>query len=199
MILVIDNYDSFVYNLAQYLGELGEQPVVYRNDSLELKQIESMMPSHIVISPGPGTPREAGISNDVVGYFRGKIPILGVCLGHQCIGHVYGGQIRRAALPVHGKQSLIFHDGDTIFKGLPCPLVGGRYHSLVIDAATVPASLEVSARTEDGQIMAVRNRRDMVEGIQFHPESILTDRGHDILSNFLRLYRPSLKMGAGSR
>ena len=194
MILVIDNYDSFAYNLAQYLGELGWEPVVYRNDCLTLKQIEAMAPSHIVISPGPCTPLEAGICNDVVHHFRGRIPILGVCLGHQSIGYVYGGLIRRAQVPVHGKQSLIFHDGATIFSGLPSPLVGGRYHSLVIAADSVPASLEVSARTEDGEIMAVRNRPDMVEGIQFHPESILTDRGHDILTNFLRLYRASLKV-----
>ncbi len=195
MILVIDNYDSFVYNLVQYLGELGWEPVVYRNDCLTMEQIEALAPSHIVISPGPCTPLEAGISNDVVRYFRGKIPILGVCLGHQCIGYVYGGTIKRAAVPVHGKQSLIFHDGETIFSGLPRPLVGGRYHSLIIDAGTIPASLEVSARSEDGMIMGVRNREHVVEGIQLHPESILTDRGHDILTNFLNLPKPSLKVG----
>jgi len=193
VILVIDNYDSFVYNLAQYLGELGWEPLVYRNDSITLRQIEVMAPSHIVISPGPCTPLESGISNDVVRYFKGKIPILGVCLGHQCIGYIYGGVIRRAQVPVHGKQSLIFHDGKTIFTGLPCPLVGGRYHSLVIDNKAFPASLEVSATTEAGEIMAVRNRQDMVEGIQFHPESILTDRGLDILTNFLHLPKPLLK------
>ena len=187
MILVIDNYDSFAYNLVQYLGELGWEPVVYRNDGITLEQIGAMMPSHIIISPGPCTPLEAGISNDVVRHFRGNIPIMGVCLGHQCIGYVYGGLIKRATVPVHGKTSLIFHDGETIFKGLPSPLVGGRYHSLVIDAETMPASLEVSARTEDGEIMGIRNRKDMVEGIQVHPESILTDRGHDILANFLSL------------
>ena len=185
MILVIDNYDSFAYNLVQYLGELGWEPVVYRNDAITVEQIEAMAPSHIIISPGPCTPLEAGISNEVVRCFRGKIPILGVCLGHQCIGYVYGGLIKRAILPMHGKTSLIFHDGDTVFRGLPSPLVGGRYHSLVIGAEAVPASLEVSARTEDGVVMGVRNRRDLVEGIQFHPESILTDSGHDILSNFL--------------
>jgi anthranilate synthase/aminodeoxychorismate synthase-like glutamine amidotransferase len=188
LILVIDNYDSFVYNLAQYLGELGWHPAVHRNDSLTLTQIEAMAPSHIVISPGPCTPLEAGISNDVVSRFKGKIPILGVCLGHQCIGQVYGGRIVRAAVPAHGNQSLIFPDGHTIFGDLPSPLVGGRYHSLAIDSRQVPPSLEVSARTEDGQIMAVRDRSNMVEGIQFHPESILTDRGHDILNNFLHLY-----------
>ncbi|HEY82930.1 MAG TPA: aminodeoxychorismate/anthranilate synthase component II [Dehalococcoidia bacterium] len=190
MILVIDNYDSFAYNLVQYLGELGEEPVVYRNDAITLEQIEVMSPSHIIISPGPCTPLEAGISNDVVRHFRGRIPILGVCLGHQCIGYVYGGRIERALVPVHGKTSPIFHDGQTIFAGLPSPLIGGRYHSLVIDAESVPASLEVSARTEEGEIMGLRNRADVVEGIQFHPESILTDRGHDILANFLRLPKP---------
>lgn len=193
MVLVIDNYDSFVYNLVQYLGELGWEPEVFRNDSLSLEQIEAMAPSHIVISPGPCTPLEAGISNDVVRHFRGKIPILGVCLGHQCIGQVYGGSIRRARVPVHGKTSLILHDGETVFRGLPSPLVGGRYHSLVIDDETMPASLEISARTEDGEIMGVRNRADMVEGVQFHPESILTDRGHDILANFLSLASPGAK------
>ncbi|MFQ6121887.1 MAG: anthranilate synthase component II [Dehalococcoidales bacterium] len=189
MILIIDNYDSFVYNLVQYLGELGWEPVVYRNDCLTLEQIEVMAPTHIIISPGPGTPLEAGISNDAVRYFRGKTPILGVCLGHQCIGYAYGGIIKRAKVPVHGKTSLVLHDGETIFEGLASPLVGGRYHSLVIDAETLPASLEVSARTEEGEIMGVRNREDVVEGIQFHPESILTDRGYDILANFLRLPR----------
>ena len=196
MILVIDNYDSFAYNLVQYLGELGWEPVVYRNDGLTLEEIEAMSPSHIVISPGPCTPLEAGISNDVVRHFRGKIPILGVCLGHQCIGYVYGGTIKRAIVPVHGKNSLIFHDGETIFSGLPSPLVGGRYHSLVIDAETMPVSLEVTASTEEGEIMGVRNREDAVEGIQFHPESILTDEGHNILANFLRLSEPRLEAKA---
>jgi len=193
VILVIDNYDSFAYNLVQYLGELGWEPVVYRNDAITLEQIEAMTPSHIIISPGPCTPLEAGISNDVVRYFRGRIPILGICLGHQCIGYVYGGIIKRAILPMHGKDSLIYHDGETVFNGLESPLIGGRYHSLVVDAETVPASLEVSARTEDGVVMGLRNRRDVVEGIQFHPESILTDTGHDILSNFLSL--PKLESG----
>jgi len=190
VILVIDNYDSFTYNLVQYLGELDWEPVVYRNDRVTLAQVEAMAPSHIIISPGPCTPLEAGISNDVVRYFRGRIPILGVCLGHQCIGYVYGGLIKRAMVPVHGKNSLVYHDGETVFKGLPSPLVGGRYHSLVIDAETMPASLEVSARTEAGEVMGVRNRQDVVEGVQFHPESILTDNGHDILTNFLSLSLP---------
>lgn len=191
MILLIDNYDSFTYNLVQYLGELGQEPVVYRNDAVTLEEIEAMSPSHIIISPGPCTPLEAGISNDVVRYFRGKIPILGVCLGHQCIGYVYGGLITRANLPVHGKESVIHHDGETVFNGLESPLIGGRYHSLIIDAESVPHSLEVSAKTEDGIIMAVRNRRDMVEGIQFHPESVMTPAGHDILSNFLGMTVPA--------
>jgi len=194
VILVIDNYDSFAYNLVQYLGELGWESEVYRNDCLTIEQIEAMAPTQIIISPGPCTPLEAGISNDVVRYFRGRVPILGVCLGHQCIGYVYGGIIRRAIVPVHGKTSLIFHDGETIFNGLPSPLVGGRYHSLVVDTETAPASLKISARTEDGEIMGVRNREDVVEGIQFHPESILTDKGHDILANFLSLPRPQLRV-----
>jgi anthranilate synthase component 2 len=189
VILVIDNYDSFAYNLVQYLGELGGEPEVRRNDAVTLEQIEALAPSHIIISPGPCTPLEAGISNDVVRCFRGRIPILGVCLGHQCIGYAYGGLIRRAPVPVHGKESLIFHDGETVFHGLPSPLVGGRYHSLVIDGSDVPASLEVSARTEDGVVMGVRDRRDLVEGVQFHPESIMTPDGRGILSNFLGLAR----------
>ena len=195
MILVIDNYDSFVYNLVQYLGELGWEPVVYRNDGIAVKQIEKLTPSHIVISPGPCTPLEAGISNEVVRCFKGKIPILGVCLGHQCIGYVYGGTIKRATVPVHGKTSVIHHDGKTVYRGLPSPLVGGRYHSLVIDSESLPASLEISARTEEGEIMGVRNRVDVIEGIQFHPESILTERGHDILANFLSLPKPEACKG----
>ena len=192
MILVIDNYDSFTYNLVQYLGEMGQESRVFRNDAITQEEIESLRPSHIVISPGPCTPLEAGISNDVIRRFRRRIPILGVCLGHQCIGYVYGGAIVRAALPMHGKDSVVFHDGRTVFQGLASPLSGARYHSLVIDAAGVPSALEVSARTEDGVIMAVRNRRDAVEGIQFHPESILTPTGHDILANFLKL-RPGME------
>jgi len=193
VILVIDNYDSFAYNLVQYLGELGWETGVYRNDAITLEQIEATAPSHIIISPGPCTPLEAGISNDVVRCFRGKIPILGVCLGHQCIGYVYGGLIKRAPVPVHGKDSLIYHDGETVFRGLPSPLVGGRYHSLVVGAESMPATLEVSAKTEDGVVMGVRNRWDVVEGIQFHPESIMTPSGHDILSNFLRLAKPETR------
>ena len=187
MILVIDNYDSFTYNLVQYLGELGHESGVYRNDAITLEDIEKLGPGHIIISPGPCTPLEAGISNDVVRHFRGKIPIMGVCLGHQCIGYVYEGEIKRAALPMHGKESLIHHDGETIFKGIPSPFTAGRYHSLVIAPENLPNVLEVSARTEDGVIMAVRDRVRIVEGVQFHPESIMTKEGHQILANFLRL------------
>ena len=187
MILVIDNYDSFTYNLVQYLGELGQEPTAYRNDAITPEQIESMAPSHVIISPGPCTPLEAGISNDVIRHFRGRIPILGVCLGHQCIGYVYGGVIKRAVLPMHGKESIVYHDGETVFQGIPSPITAGRYHSLVIDAVSMPSTLEVSAKTEDGVVMGVRNRRDMVEGVQFHPESIMTPEGHNILSNFLKM------------
>ncbi len=188
MILLIDNYDSFTYNLVQYLGELGHESAVYRNDAITLEEIEKLAPSHIIISPGPCTPLEAGISNDVIRHFRGRIPILGVCLGYECIGYVYGGLIKRAILPMHGKESLVYHDGRTIFKGLPSPITVGRYHSLVIGPESIPvSSLEVSAKTEDGVIMAVRNRDEMVEGVQFHPESIMTKEGHRILNNFLAL------------
>lgn len=189
MILIIDNYDSFVYNLAQYIGELGWEPLVYRNDQIKLKEIEALVPSHIVISPGPGTPLDAGISNDVVRCFAGKIPILGVCLGHQCIGHVYGGLIVRA-VPMHGKTSLIYHDGQTIYEGLPSPFEAGRYHSLAIKAGTLPDYIRVSAETEAGEIMGVRHRDFVVEGVQFHPESILTEVGHHILRRFLSFSRP---------
>jgi anthranilate synthase/aminodeoxychorismate synthase-like glutamine amidotransferase len=190
MILVIDNYDSFVYNLAQYLGELGWEPVVYRNDRITLTEIEKLAPSHIVISPGPCTPLEAGISNDVVLYFSGKIPILGVCLGHQCIGHVYGGIVGRASAPVHGKTSLIYHDGETIYEGVENPFPATRYHSLIIESEGLPSCLEVTARTEEGEIMGVRHKEYVVEGSQIHPESILTEAGHDLLTNFLRFTEP---------
>jgi len=189
MILIIDNYDSFVYNLAQYIGELGWEPVVYRNDEIALEEIEALSPSHILISPGPGTPLDAGISNDVVRRFAGKVPVLGVCLGHQCIGHVYGGLIVRT-VPMHGKASLIYHDGHTIYEGLPSPFEAGRYHSLAIKPGTLPHYIEVSAETEEGEIMGVRHRYFMVEGVQFHPESILTPVGHDILRKFLGFSHP---------
>jgi len=189
MILIIDNYDSFVYNLAQYLGELGWQPVVYRNDQITLAQIEELAPTHIVISPGPCTPLEAGISNDAIQHFGGKIPILGVCLGHQCIGHVYGGRIGRAS-PVHGKTSLIHHDGQTIYQSLANPFPATRYHSLIIKPEGLPSWLKVTAKTPEGIIMGVRHQDYVVEGVQFHPESILTEVGHDILTNFLRFTQP---------
>jgi anthranilate synthase/aminodeoxychorismate synthase-like glutamine amidotransferase len=188
MVLIIDNYDSFVYNLAQYLGELGWQPVVYRNDRITLAEIEELAPSHIIISPGPCTPLEAGVSNGVILRFGGKIPILGVCLGHQCIGHVYGGKIGRT-VPVHGKTSAIHHDGKTIYQGLPNPFPATRYHSLIIETEGCPSCLEITARTSEGIIMGVRHRDYVVEGVQFHPESILTEAGHDLLANFLRLNR----------
>ena len=190
MILLIDNYDSFVYNLAQYIGELGWEPVVHRNDAITLEEIERLAPSHIVISPGPCTPLEAGISYDVVSRFSGAMPILGVCLGHQCIGYVNGGVIGRASPPMHGKTSDVYHDGKTIYSSLPNPFPGGRYHSLIIEPDTVPECLEVSAWTDDGVIMGVRHREYVVEGIQFHPESILTDVGHDVLKKFLGFSEP---------
>jgi anthranilate synthase/aminodeoxychorismate synthase-like glutamine amidotransferase len=190
MILLIDNYDSFVYNLAQYIGELGWEPVVYRNDAIGLDEIEGLAPSHIVVSPGPCTPLEAGISNEVIRRFSGKVPILGVCLGHQCIGYVNDGTVGRADLPMHGKTSLVHHDGRTIYAGLPNPFAGGRYHSLVIQPGTLSDSLEVSAWTDDGVIMGVRHTEYVVEGIQFHPESILTDVGRDVLRRFLSFSQP---------
>jgi len=190
MVLIIDNYDSFVYNLAQYLGELGWQPVVHRNDQITLAQIEELAPSHIIISPGPCTPLEAGISNEAVRQFAGKIPVLGVCLGHQCIGYTYGGKIGRTA-PVHGKTSTIHHDGKTIYRSLPNPFPATRYHSLIIEADGLPSCLEVTARTPEGTIMGVRHRDYVVEGVQFHPESILTEVGHDLLANFLGFTQPT--------
>jgi len=187
MVLIIDNYDSFVYNLAQYLGELGWEPEVRRNDRVTLEEIRSLGPSHIIISPGPGTPLGAGISNDVIRRFGGEIPILGVCLGHQCIGYVYGGQIVPAPVPTHGKSSLIYHDGGVLYRSLPNPFEGGRYHSLVIRGDSLPATLEVTATTGEGVVMGVRHSHYTVEGVQFHPESIMTGVGHDLLRNFLGL------------
>ncbi|MBN2186776.1 MAG: aminodeoxychorismate/anthranilate synthase component II [Dehalococcoidia bacterium] len=189
MILIIDNYDSFVYNLAQYLGELGWEPRVYRNNQITLAEIEELNPSHIVISPGPCTPLEAGISNDVVRHFGGKIPILGVCLGHQCIGHAYGGRVGQGS-PFHGKTSLIYHDGEAIYQGLPNPFPATRYHSLIIEPEAFPSCLKITAKTPDGTIMGIRHKNYVVEGVQFHPESILTEVGHDLLTNFLHLTQP---------
>jgi anthranilate synthase/aminodeoxychorismate synthase-like glutamine amidotransferase len=190
MVIVIDNYDSFVYNLAQYLGELGWRPVVHRNDEVTLAEIERARPSHIVISPGPCTPLEAGISSDVVRHFGGRIPILGVCLGHQCIGYVYGGEIVRAPIPTHGKSTLVYHDGRTVYQSLPNPFEAGRYHSLVVRSDTIPDVLKTTATTSEGTVMGVRHRDYVVEGVQFHPESIMTDVGHAVLRNFLSYRQP---------
>jgi anthranilate synthase/aminodeoxychorismate synthase-like glutamine amidotransferase len=190
MVIVIDNYDSFVYNLAQYLGELGWRPVVHRNDEVTLAGIERARPSHIVISPGPCTPLEAGISNDIVRYFGGRVPILGVCLGHQCIGYAYGGEIVSAPVPTHGKSTLVYHDGRTVYQDLPNPFEAGRYHSLVVRSDTVPDVLETTATTSEGIVMGVRHRDYVVEGVQFHPESIMTDVGHAVLRNFLSYRQP---------
>ena len=187
MLLVIDNYDSFTYNLVQYLGELGQDVRVYRNDKITLKEIESLKPEKIVISPGPCTPKEAGISVDLIKQFAGKIPILGVCLGHQSIGYALGGEIIHAKKLMHGKTSMINHDGKTIFKNLPNPFEATRYHSLVIERESIPDELEISAETDDGEIMGVRHKEYIIEGVQFHPESILTKVGKDLLRNFLEL------------
>ena len=185
MILVIDNYDSFVHNLARYVRELGFATEVVRCDALSVDQVAARRPSHIVISPGPCTPNEAGVSVPLVRRLGPEIPILGVCLGHQCIGQAFGGQIVRARRPMHGMASRIAHDGEGLFAGLPDPLVGGRYHSLVVEAADLPEELVVTARSEDGEIMGVRHREHPIEGLQFHPESVLTEHGHDLLRAFL--------------
>jgi anthranilate synthase/aminodeoxychorismate synthase-like glutamine amidotransferase len=184
-VLVIDNYDSFVYNLVQELGELGADPVVHRNDAIDIDGIRSSAPDAILISPGPGRPESAGISMDVIRQLGGEIPILGVCLGHQAIGEVYGGEVVVAPTLMHGKTSAIHHDGTGIFAGLPDPFVATRYHSLVVEPASVPDVLEVTARTADGVIMGLRHRDLAVEGVQFHPESLLTLEGPSLLSNFL--------------
>lgn len=190
MVLIIDNYDSFVYNLAQYVGELGQEFQVFRNDAITVEQIEALTPSHIIISPGPCTPKEAGVSNDVIRALAGRTPILGVCLGHQCLGYVYGAVVDRAKEPVHGKSSLIYHDGQTIYRGIPNPLEGGRYHSLVVYPETLPPELIITARTQEGEVMGLRHRELVVVGVQFHPESVLTPAGHDLLRNFLAFTRP---------
>jgi len=187
MILVIDNYDSFTYNLVQYLGEFGEEVVVRRNDEVTITEVESHLPSRILISPGPGCPADAGISLDLIEHFSGRLPILGVCLGHQAIGQLFGGRVIRAARVVHGKSALIRHDGKTIFAGLDSPFAAGRYHSLIVERETLPDCLEVSAETEDGVIMGLRHRQQRTEGVQFHPESILTPAGKKLLANFLEL------------
>jgi anthranilate synthase component 2 len=186
MLLMIDNYDSFTYNLVQYLGELGAEVNVYRNDAITLEQIAAWRPEKIVISPGPCTPTEAGISVPLIQRFAGEIPILGVCLGHQAIGQAFGGRVVRAGRVMHGKLSSIRHRGNGVFAGLNNPLSATRYHSLAIERASLPACLEVTAETEDGEIMGVRHREHAVEGVQFHPEAILTEQGRELLSNFLK-------------
>ncbi|MBK6600213.1 MAG: aminodeoxychorismate/anthranilate synthase component II [Betaproteobacteria bacterium] len=185
MLLMIDNYDSFTWNLVQYFGELGADVHVHRNDAITLEQIEAWQPERIVISPGPCTPREAGISVPVIERFAGRIPLLGVCLGHQAIGQAFGGNVGRAQRVMHGKVSAVTHDGRGVFTGLPSPLAVTRYHSLAIERATLPAGLEITATAEDGEIMGVRHRSLPVEGVQFHPEAFLTEHGHALLRNFL--------------
>ncbi len=187
MLLMIDNYDSFTYNLVQYLGELGEDVRVYRNDKITLQQIEDLRPDRIVISPGPCTPKEAGVSVETIRQFAGRMPILGVCLGHQSLGVAFGGEVIRAQRLMHGKTSMISHDGKTIFHGLPNPFEATRYHSLLVNPKNLPDCLEVSAKTAEGEIMGLRHRTLAVEGVQFHPESILTKAGKDLLRNFLKL------------
>ena len=187
MLLMIDNYDSFTYNLVQYFGELGQDVRTVRNDELDLQAIADLRPERIVISPGPCSPAEAGISVPLLQYFAGRLPILGVCLGHQAIGAAFGGRIVRARSIMHGKTSPITHDGKGVFKGLPSPYTVVRYHSLAIECDSLPACLEISAQTEDGEIMGVRHRQFPIEGVQFHPESIETEHGHRLLQNFLEL------------
>jgi anthranilate synthase/aminodeoxychorismate synthase-like glutamine amidotransferase len=187
MILMIDNYDSFTYNLVQYLGQLDQAVAVYRNDEITLEDIRNLAPDAIFLSPGPCTPKEAGITVDVIREFHKSTPIMGVCLGHQAIGYAFGANVVRAGRLMHGKTSPIINDGKTIFKGLPNPFIAGRYHSLLIEEASLPSCLMISARTEEGEIMGVRHKEYAVEGIQFHPESILTPQGKRILRNFLEL------------
>ena len=187
MLVMIDNYDSFTYNLVQYLGELGEQVKTFRNDEITVEQIAALQPDRLMISPGPCTPNEAGISLDVINHFKGKLPIIGVCLGHQSIGQAFGGNIVRAQQIMHGKTSLVEHTGQGVFHGIANPFTVTRYHSLVIERDSLPADLEITAWSEDGEIMGVRNQALKLEGVQFHPESILTEHGHALLKNFLQM------------
>lgn len=184
MILVIDNYDSFTYNLVQYLGELGETVEVRRNDEIDLAGIEALAPDHILISPGPCTPNEAGISLAVINHFKGSIPIFGVCLGHQSIGQAFGGNVIRAERMMHGKTSEMHHNGTSVFAGLPSPFTATRYHSLIVERSSLPDCLEITAETAEGEIMGLRHKEYAIEGVQFHPESIITDHGHQMLRNF---------------
>ena len=186
-VLVIDNYDSFVYNLVQYIGELGAEPIVHRNDAIDVATIEALAPDAILISPGPGRPEDAGISCEVIRSLGGRIPLLGVCLGHQAIGHVFGALVVRAPSLMHGKTSVVHHHGAGVLHDLPQPFTATRYHSLVLDPESIPAVLEVTAETADGIVMAVRHRELAIEGVQFHPESILTEAGHRLVGNFLQL------------
>ncbi|MCX8107223.1 MAG: aminodeoxychorismate/anthranilate synthase component II [Verrucomicrobiae bacterium] len=197
MVLVIDNYDSFTYNLVQYLGEMNVDVEVHRNDALTLDQIHALSPERILISPGPCSPKESGLSNDVIRTFAGKVPILGVCLGHQCIGHVFGGKVTRNYRVMHGKTSLIHHNGRDLFEGIPSPFTATRYHSLVIARESLPPCLEITAETQEGEIMGVRHREWPIFGVQFHPESILTEHGRLLLANFLRI--PSSACGSANR
>jgi anthranilate synthase component 2 len=185
-VLVIDNYDSFVYNLVQYLGELGAEPIVHRHDAITLDEIADLAPDLILVSPGPGRPEDAGVSNEVIAELGPSTPVLGVCLGHQCIGQVFGGDVVRAPVIMHGKTSLVHHDSTGVLVDLPDPFEATRYHSLVVSPDTVPDVLEVTARTDDGVIMGLRHRQHPIEGVQFHPESILTTAGHRLLENWLR-------------
>jgi len=186
MLLLIDNYDSFTYNLFQYLSELGQEVMVARNDKITIEEIEKLRPERIVVSPGPSTPLRAGISNDVIRHFGPKLPLLGVCLGHQCIGHVYGGTVGRAKAVMHGKSSLVHHKGEGVLAGLPSPFSAIRYHSLAVSPEGLPDCLEVTAWTDDGTVMGLRHREHPVEGVQFHPESFMTPVGKDLLRNFLK-------------
>lgn len=192
MILMIDNYDSFTFNLVQFLGELGQELVVKRNDEVTISDIEQMKPDFLMISPGPCSPNEAGISMDVIKYFAGKIPIFGVCLGHQSIAQVFGGDVVRAERLMHGKTSPMYHDGKTIFSEIPNPFTATRYHSLIVKKETLPECLEVTSWTEEGEIMALRHKTLPIEGVQFHPESIMTSHGKELLQNFIRSYSPSV-------
>jgi len=184
-VLVIDNYDSFVYNLVQYLGELGAEPIIHRHDAIDLDDVERIDPDGILISPGPGSPADAGLSNTLIEQWSSRVPVFGVCLGMQCLGEVFGGRVIRAPEIVHGKTSLIRHHGVGVFEGLPSPIEATRYHSLIVERSTLPAVLEITAETDDGLIMGLRHRELDVEGVQFHPESILTAGGHDMVSTFL--------------
>lgn len=186
MIMVIDNYDSFTYNLVQYLGELGEEVQVFRNDEITIQEIEALAPDHILISPGPCTPNEAGISLELLQHFKGSIPIFGVCLGHQAIGQAFGGNVIRAERLMHGKTSPIHHNGTSVFEGMESPFTATRYHSLIVERESLPDCLEITAETAEGEIMALRHKEYPIEGVQFHPESIITDHGHTMLRNFLK-------------